>query len=175
MKRDALFSQCRRFRFELTRDWDSTLPRLLYVMLNPSTADAERDDPTIRKCVGFARRMGFGGFTVVNLFALMATDPADLKRASYERHPDEDEELGLAMERADAVVCAWGSNARKLARPAEVMALIRRKQPSLTLRALAMNGDGTPAHPLMLGYGRVPEVDPETPMRTAFDGLPAIP
>ncbi len=177
MNRDALFSACRRFRFELTRDWDSSRPRLLFVMLNPSTADAARDDPTIRKCVGFARRLGFGGFTVVNLFAIMATDPADLKRGGYQRHPDEDDEIHLALNHVDAVVCAWGRHASKLARPAEVMALIRGKLPSLTLRALAMNSDGTPAHPLMLGYDRVPEADPAAPVTrcTTFDELPAMP
>ena len=173
MKRDALFSTCRRFRFELSRDWDTTKPRVLIVMLNPSTADAERDDPTIRKCIGFARAMGLGGFTVANLYAYMATDPADLRRAGYERHPDEDEALFDALDGVDGVLCAWGSNARGLSRPREVLDLIKRARPIMRPRALTFTKGGEPAHPLMLPYSLVPEGG-RSVLGCNFDALPAM-
>lgn len=153
VQRHASLSACGKYRFELGRAWDSELPRLVFVMLNPSTADAEQDDPTIRKCIGFARRLGFGSISVANLFAYRATKPAALKAAGYPLHAYEDyyiSKLSAGGDSDSSVVCAWGSNATGLARVAEVLALIRKagRKPL----ALRVNGDGTPAHPLMLPY-----------------------
>ena len=151
MMRSAVISACGRFRYELTRQWDAHLPAAVYVMLNPSTADAEVDDQTIRKCIGFAERLGFGAFTVVNLFAFRATKPADLKRNHYPIGPDNDRAIMRAVAAADAtVICAWGFNAKGLARPAEVLDLLR--QAGKTPMALHVNASGEPAHPLMLAY-----------------------
>ena len=82
MDRTALFSPCGRFRYRLGRRWGEG-PTIAFVLLNPSTADDQRDDPTIRRCIGFARRLGFGGLEVVNLYAYVATDPAELRRVGY--------------------------------------------------------------------------------------------
>lgn len=151
MHKDAILSDCEKFRYSLTRTWDRTLPIACFVMLNPSTADAAEDDQTIRKCVGFADRQGFGGFVAVNLFAFRTTFPIELKKAGYPIGEENDFHLEMAVrEQTDAVICAWGSNARKLQRPTEVLQMIRswNRKPL----ALSLLGDGTPAHPCMLGY-----------------------
>lgn len=82
MRSGANFSRCRRFRYALWREWDATLPAVMLIGLNPSTADANHNDPTIRRCIGFARDWGFGGVRVLNLFAFRATYPDDLKAAA---------------------------------------------------------------------------------------------
>ena len=150
----AVVSPCGRYRYSLTRGWGADLanqPRLLYVMLNPSTADAGQDDPTIRKCIGFAQRLGFLALEVVNLYAFRATDPKALKAAGYPVGPDNDLHIRSALARCHrTVVCAWGVNARGLARPAEVLQLIR--SVGYEPHALDLCADGTPSHPLMLPY-----------------------
>ena len=81
MKKGATISECGLYRYSLTRVWDDVLPMCIFVMLNPSTADADIDDPTIRRCINFAKREGCGSLMVVNLFAYRATSPADMKAA----------------------------------------------------------------------------------------------
>lgn len=79
MIKSAVISECGKYRYELHRTWDESRPKVLFVMLNPSTADAELDDPTIRRCIGFAKTWGYGGIMVGNMFAYRATDPNELK------------------------------------------------------------------------------------------------
>ncbi|MGH6627611.1 MAG: DUF1643 domain-containing protein [Burkholderiaceae bacterium] len=151
MNKSAVISDCGTYRYSLSRGWDHSLPRVAFVMLNPSVADADVDDPTIRKCIGFAQRLGFGGFDVVNLYAYRATDPRDLKRAGYPVGEDNDDYIRISVfDGSDAVICAWGSHAKGLARPAEVLAMLRiwGRRPM----ALQINAGGIPAHPLMLPY-----------------------
>lgn len=156
--RDATFSPCGTFRYTLWRQWDATLPTLILIMLNPSTASELIDDPTIRKGIGFAKRNGFGSLLVFNLYAFRATDPRDLKAGGYQVGPENDErmfEVIAATHRQDAgkVVCAWGANVRAQ-RPSrrahEVrISLIERGVP---LHYLQLTKDGIPSHPLMLPY-----------------------
>lgn len=153
IERGALISDCGKFRYRLWRRWDISLPVACFVMLNPSTADASVDDATIRKCIGFAERLGFGSIEVVNLFAYRATDPKDLRRAGYPVGPDNDAHFEWVAHDADrrgSVICAWGTNAAKLQRPADVIAMLRRWH--IKPKALQINGHGIPAHPLMLPY-----------------------
>lgn len=150
MKKDATISACGMYRYELSRQWDDDLGALGFVMLNPSTADANADDPTIRKCVGFAQRFGYGGIKVVNLFAYRATDPADLKKAGYPIGPENDRHIAGAMLNCAVVVCAWGANARKLERPAAVLRVL--KQNLIQPWALRLLDGNVPGHPLMLPY-----------------------
>lgn len=151
MEKSAILSTCGTFRYELHRRWDSFLPCAAFIMLNPSTADANVDDPTIRKCIGFAQRLGFGELRVVNLFAYRATDPAALRAADWPVGPDNDWHIELAVkESSDAVICAWGANARGLSRTDEVLSMISKW--SSKPKALSLLSDGTPAHPLMLPY-----------------------
>src|SRR5690349_21188818 len=86
------------YRYRLDRWWDRALPPLIYIMLNPSTADAERDDATIRVCMGRAKNEGCGGIVVVNLFAYRATKPEDMKRAADPVGPNNDWYILSALE-----------------------------------------------------------------------------
>jgi hypothetical protein len=112
-RRSAEFSPCLLYRYRLHRFWGAG-PAMPFVMLNPSTADAFTDDPTIRRCVEFARREGAGGLAVVNLYAFRATKPADLWRAVDPIGPDNATHLRLVAEQARLsgipVVCAWGAH-----------------------------------------------------------------
>lgn len=151
MKRSAVISECGAFRYLLARNWtDQRESVLLFVMLNPSTADSDIDDPTIRKCIGFAQRLGYGGIEVVNLYAYRATDPKALKVAGYPVGPDNDRYTMAAIRGATNVVLAWGANARGMIMPDIVLRMVRGA--GVTPLALRRLADGVPEHPLMLPY-----------------------
>jgi len=157
--RTATISECGQYRYLLTRTWDAKLRPMVFIMLNPSTADADIDDPTIRKCIGFGRRLGFGGIEVLNLFAYRATKPADLRRAGYPIGPDNDRIITERLTELRApeigyVICAWGAFARGLNRPQNVRTHLALA--GVRLRALRLLSDGTPEHPLMLPYSCTP-------------------
>src|SRR5215510_5582686 len=99
LERDAVLSDCGRYRYMLRRTWDHSKPRVLFVMLNPSTADAEIDDATIRSCIRLAKGAGYGSFEVVNLYALRATDPAELQRADDPVGPKNNDIIEAAIGR----------------------------------------------------------------------------
>ena len=105
-KNAAAFSPDRRYRYTLRRQWDDALPYCLFVMLNPSTADATQDDPTIRRCIGFTKAWGFGGLLVGNLFALRSTDPAALYHADDPVGPENDSCLRTLRDEAALSVAA---------------------------------------------------------------------
>ncbi|MFB4275778.1 DUF1643 domain-containing protein [Nonomuraea sp. MTCD27] len=134
------------YRYTLWRTWDGRLPVCGWVMLNPSTADACADDPTIRRCVGFARRWGFGGIVVRNLFAFRATSPRQLLDAADPVGPDNEEWLSR-WDGVTGVVAAWGTGRwPRLAgdRWRRAAALLAPLGP-VCLRAAR---DGQPVHPL---------------------------
>jgi hypothetical protein len=153
----AILSDCGAFRYRLWRYWEPERSPMVFIMLNPSTADANEDDPTIRKCIGFAKRYSHGGIEVLNLYAYRATKPAALKAAGFLVGPDNDRHLQAVIDsqmengRRDNFVCAWGANARGLARPLDVLDMLRTN--GVRARALHFTNDGIPAHPLMLPYG----------------------
>lgn len=158
----AVVSDCGRYRYCLTRRWvpgrdvtAETRP-LVLVMLNPSTANATEDDPTIRKCMGFARRLGRGGIIVANLFAWRATKPADLWRAAAEGQdvvgPVNVHALVGAMRAAPDVVFAWGAQpARHVAERVRQVVDIAHDL-ARYVRCWGVSADGSPRHPLMLPY-----------------------
>ena len=82
MEKGATFSRCGRYRYSLWRRWEEDAPYVLWICLNPSTADAEEDDPTLRRCMGFAQDWGYGASYTANLFAWRATKPQDMMKAS---------------------------------------------------------------------------------------------
>jgi hypothetical protein len=156
---DAVISDCGRYRYLLWRSWGpDDSPRAVFLMLNPSTAGAKMDDPTIRKCIGFARRWGCGGLDVVNLFAWRATDPRELARLSMlvavgDRNADY---IAHAMRPGSTVVCAWGScgNAAVKKMVRERLVVVKKQLRLLAAtQCLGRAVDGNPRHPLMLGYG----------------------
>lgn len=148
--RHATISDCGAFRYTLSRWWGRA-PGLLFVMLNPSTADASIDDPTIRRCATFAFAHGFGALTVVNLFAYRATDPRDLQRAGWPVGPDADEWIEREAKVAADVCVAWGAIGDKgpaVDRVQVVMPMLRRA--GHVPKCLRMTRSGHPQHPLYL-------------------------
>jgi hypothetical protein len=144
--RAARISDCGRYRYGLIRRW-SEAPALLVVMLNPSTADAELDDPTIRRCLGFARRDGYGAIIVLNLYAYRATDPKALLTCDDPVGPKNDgylfRHLWAAKLQQRPVLAAWGVHGAT-GRVAEVLALA----PGVDWRCLGTTKAGSPRHPL---------------------------
>jgi hypothetical protein len=150
MQRTAQLSPCDTFRYRLGRAWtdDGFRKPLVFVMLNPSTADADQDDATIRRCVRFADANGFGSIDVVNLFAYRATKPADLRRAGYLVGPENDRHIVEAVRASGAVCLAWGAEVAGLERPQIVLPLIRAQ--GVEPKCLSITRSGYPQHPLML-------------------------
>jgi hypothetical protein len=145
----ATISDCGKFRYRLWRKWGCGSP-LLFIMLNPSTADAEQDDATIRRCTGFAKAHDFGALEVVNLYAYRATDPKDLRSAGYPVGSENDKHIADAVRASAAVCLAWGAAAAGLERPAIVLKLLRDLGVNRRLMCLRLTRRGYPQHPLML-------------------------
>lgn len=144
----AVISDCGLYRYSLERRWDASTEKVMFVMLNPSTADAEHDDPTLRRCIGFARSWGFGGLMVGNLYAYRATDPRALIEATRAGidpvGPENDRWLIDMASRAGLVIAAWGAQRKLLVdRAAQVMDLL-----PYGLRVLGLTKDCNPRHPL---------------------------
>ena len=137
------------YRYRLDRRWPGGADLCGFIMLNPSTADAQSDDPTIRRCIGFARSWGYSGLIVGNLFALRATDPAALLAAC---DPVGGSANALALvdlvDSATLIVCAWGQCAAVGRRGGEVIALIRAR--GRLPHCLGLTRHGAPRHPLYL-------------------------
>jgi len=144
VRRAATLSSCRQYRYSLTRSWDSALPTILFVGLNPSTADSTQDDPTVRRCIGFARDWGYGTMMLANLFALRSTDPAHLWTASDPIGPDNDEWIRHLADSTAMVVAAWGAHGGFRDRDRHVLAML----PSV--HCLGRTQAGQPRHPLYL-------------------------
>src|ERR1700743_158377 len=123
IKMGAIISECGRYRYSLSREWGQG-PKLAFVMLNPSTADAELNDRTITRCVGFARDAGYHGIVVGNLFAWRATKPIELKYDSDPIGPDNDQALAKLISGAATVVCAWGGGGVLAGRNRAVLQMI---------------------------------------------------
>jgi hypothetical protein len=152
-ERSATISPCGRYRYWLMRRW-SMEPMLYWCMLNPSTADAEADDPTIKKCIGFAKKNGFGAIGVVNLFAWRATEPAELFFNYDIEGPNNDSWIST-IPPSGIVVAAWGANAYRPILRYRVNHVI-----SLLDRRLwcVKKTDDRPWHPLYVKYGSLIEL-----------------
>lgn len=139
----AILDQSERYRYRLWREWNGALPTLLFVMLNPSTADELAEDNTLRRCLGFARQWGYGRVEIVNLFAFRATDPARLVSASDPVGPENDAQIRAACATAQRVVAAWGAHPITKRRTEQVAALIGPQ-----IDCLGVTRQGCPRHPL---------------------------
>lgn len=151
LERDANISPCGTYRYMLRRTWDHAKPRALFVMLNPSTADAEIDDATIRSCIRLSKSLGYGSFEVVNLFALRATDPTELQRADDPVGPDNDHVIAAAIGRCDLAICAWGAHPMAANRASHVRSLLRSYRPAVF--CFGKTKAGAPKHPLYIKGG----------------------
>jgi hypothetical protein len=153
VERFATTSKCGRYRYALRRMLGGRPGKTAcFIMLNPSTADAEKDDPTIRKCLGFARRWGCGELVVVNLFAFRATRPRDLQAAADPVGRDNRRHVKSAVDRARGglVVCAWGTHGAWRGQDVTVLAWIR--ETGVELVCLGRSTAGYPRHPLYVPY-----------------------
>jgi len=151
LERDAVISDCGKYRYLLRRTWDYTKPRALYVMLNPSTADAEVDDATIRSCVRLARSLGYGSFEVVNLFGLRSTDPDILCGLDADIGDRNDVIAHAAIERCDVCICAWGAHRAAEIRADYMVSMIRQARPAAY--CFGRTKSGAPKHPLYIKSG----------------------
>ncbi|QDP58382.1 MAG: hypothetical protein Unbinned664contig1000_63 [Prokaryotic dsDNA virus sp.] len=143
----AVISECGKYRYRLWRIWDQNKPKVGFCMLNPSTADASVDDPTIRRLIGFAKAWGYGGFYVVNLFALRSPKPVLLKTAADPIGPDNSKHISEVAGLVDVMVCAWGNHGHFVMADKLAMACMH----GLTsTQALHINDDGSPKHPLYI-------------------------
>lgn len=149
VRSSAVYSRCEVYRYSLTRRWGDG-GRVVFVMLNPSTADERRNDPTVERCQRRAQQMGFGAMQVVNIFAYRATDPRVLRSVDDPVGAGNDRVLKIAAKRAQLVLCAWGAHGVLRGRGAEVEALLR--ECASRLWHLGLTRTGMPRHPLYTSY-----------------------
>jgi hypothetical protein len=150
MKSSVYFSRDKKYRYCLTRSWETYGRRLLFCMLNPSTADEFKNDPTVERCQNRAMAMGFGQLVVVNIFALRSTDPKALYKAE---DPYGTENMRIIIESAlssEMVICGWGKHGSLHNHGKFVLQKLCNH--GIIPHALKLNKDGSPAHPLYIGY-----------------------
>jgi hypothetical protein len=143
MERGARLSPCRTYRYALWRRWGDG-PHAMFVGLNPSTADETADDPTIRRCIAYARAWGYGALCMANLFAYRSTQPADMLAQDDPVGPENDGYLRRLAAEAGVVVAAWGTHGTHGGRHRAVRAMLP------GLHYLRLTKDGHPGHPLYL-------------------------
>ena len=156
-KREAVFSNCRKYRYRLSQIWDDSKEPLYWLMLNPSTADEVKNDPTVERCERRARMWGYGGSVVFNIFAYRATDPKDMRAQDDPVGPENDRWIrDLAKRSHDIdVVGGWGEHGAHMQRGQAVIDIFRQEKGRLS--ALKVNASGHPKHPLYIGYKATPE------------------
>lgn len=167
----AVYSDCESYRYTLTRTWEPSGTRALFVMLNPSTATEIQNDPTVERCERRARTLGFGAFRVTNIFAWRDTDPKKMRAAKDPVGPENDvaiRDSALNWVRpGDSIVCAWGTHGAHLGRGPEVERLLR--DTGRPLQTLGLTKDGHPKHPLYIAYARQPEPwGPQGPLSRVY-------
>lgn len=146
----AIFSDDGAYRYRLWRIWSEVEPTIAFCMLNPSTATAEIEDPTIRRCIGFAKAWGYGGLVVVNIFALRSTDPLVLYKHSDPIGPDNDAHIANVRHTVPLMIAAWGAHGNLKSRGFMVKHMVETK-------TLGLTSGGQPKHPLYLRGDCVPQ------------------
>jgi hypothetical protein len=150
--RQAQMDALGQYRYNLVRIWEEHQPRVCFVMLNPSTADAYQDDPTIRRCIGFARAWGYGSLEVVNLYAWRATDPKEIWKATFPIGSENDRYIDAAVKRSSCVIAAWGVGAKCRARVGQVNRIL------VNAYCLGRTKKGDPRHPLFIPANHKPSL-----------------
>ena len=142
VNKNATFSDCQKYRYALSRTWNGKKKTILFIGLNPSTANEKIDDPTIRRCINYAQNWGYGSLLMVNLFAYRATLPSELKNVKNPIGNDNDLQIIEHSKKADIAVAAWGNEGTLLNRDKEVKKILP------NLMCLKINKSGQPSHPL---------------------------
>lgn len=149
MTSSAIFSPCRRYRYDLIRTWYGMFTKeshAVFIGLNPSTADETQDDPTVRRCIRYAKAWGHSGMHMLNIFAYRATDPKDMLMQDDPTGPSNDDVIRMicGLPSTSVVIAAWGIHGSHMDRGRQVASMLQ------NLRCLRMTKDGHPAHPLYL-------------------------
>lgn len=156
MIKSAVIDSTEKYRYLLTRIWDEDLPPAVFIMLNPSTADAEVDDPTIKRCMNFAKTWNCGGIKVVNVFAYRATNPKELLKVQNPIGIENEKYIREALINAGLIILAWGSSCTKLKKGyLKVKELLKNIE---LFYCLGITNDGFPKHPLYLSGTTMPKV-----------------
>lgn len=167
--RDCWFSSDRKYRYKLDIIWDPSIPPQVFIGLNPSTADENNDDPTVRRCIDYAKRWGAGGLRMLNAFAYRSTDWKALKTVeSPFCHPDDSDHYRpwylCKWNTFNRPIAAWGKHVEDVSRGYNEALLKSFQSEGINLSYLKMNKDGTPSHPLYLKSNLIP-LDLDTNMR----------
>lgn len=147
----AVFSDCDRYRYRLWREWDASKPTLAFCMLNPSTATEVKNDPTIERCHRRAVALGYGRLEIVNIFALRSTDPAALYTADDPIGPGNPDAFAEVAHACTMLICGWGKHGALKNVGNTIKMWLQAAHPN-KLRVLGINKDGSPRHPLYIGY-----------------------
>lgn len=150
----AIFDETRTYRYVLIRKISSNLPAILFIMLNPSIADEHKDDPTIRRVIGFAKLWGYGIVLVMNLFAFRSTNPSLIKEVKDPIGKKNDYYLKLISGLVSKIIVAWGTNGKYLNRANNIMKILPKKN---KLYCLEKTKDGHPRHPLYVQRDVIPQ------------------
>lgn len=148
---DAVFSHDLEYRYFLSRNWNDALPPIAFIGLNPSTADATNDDPTIRRCISFAKAWGGGSLWMVNLFGFRSTDPNVLTSLQDPVGAENDHWISHSVQHARLVVAAWGNKGGLLNRSNLII-----DRHGAKLKALQITKLGMPKHPLYVHRSTIP-------------------
>ena len=151
----AAFSACRRYRYLLWRYWDRSKPMIAFCLLNPSTADEVKNDPTVERCQRRAIALGYGGVEIVNIFALRSTDPMALYSADDPVGPENDSNILSCLNGTAMFVCGWGTHGALHQRGRRVREMLRAHHPT-KVHVLQLTKEGYPQHPLYIGYAVQP-------------------
>jgi hypothetical protein len=145
----ALFSDCKKYRYTLVREFDFKDGMLNFIMLNPSTATEEFNDPTVSRCENITIGLGFKYMAVTNIFAFRATDPADMYKMGIDAIGlNNDSAILDIAKRSKMIICAWGNHGEFLERGNKIRELLQKNK--ISIHALKLNAGGHPAHPLYL-------------------------
>ena len=140
----ADFSKCRKYRYTLWRFWDRSLPKVMFLGLNPSTADEIKNDPTVTRCINYAKLWGFGGMYMMNIFAFRTTYPVELKKANDPIGKNNNSWIMKISKDVDKCIGAWGNDGNFMSRHETICKIIPE------LYCLKINQSGQPSHPLYL-------------------------
>ena len=153
MIRDAIFSKCKTYRYELHRIWDAEGPKIMFLMLNPSTANETIDDRTVSRCINYAQEWGYGGLLIGNLFSYRSRYPEKLFCPDDPIGPLNNFHLKEMSKRCERVICAWGNSSLIKKLNFDISKLNDIKAPLFYLEKMK---DGTPKHPLYLRKSLLP-------------------
>lgn len=158
IERSAVFSPCRTWRYTLERYWDKSKPFVLFILLNPSTADEMQDDPTNRRGISFAKDWGYGGVIFCNLFAFRTAYPAELRKAVDDKNVmlNNYRHVLYMAKKAGIVICAWGINGKHLDRGKYMLDLLSDRD--IETYHMGLTKDGYPKHILYLKADTKPQL-----------------